>query len=396
MAEKVARAVSPGSIGRIERRIADAVAQMADLGGQDEARFMHAVLCQVGLPRSAVEGRTFERSSGTASLLLEAGRVHDGMKWQEAPLPFGTKPRLVLLHVCSEAIRTGRREVEIEDSSRAFLRALGIDTGGREFKRFRAQMQALAACRMQLAYRTESRVVNVKCDPIRRFEAWIQDDDGQVAMWPGVLELSAEFFDTLSAHAVPLDQRAIRALQGSALALDVYTWMAHRLCRIRKDGGSVVHWASLRGQFGQEYASDKDFKRELLGALRKVGAVYPDARFEQVTGGLRLYPSPPPVKRKGVVVQLPERATAAALPAPRPASPRTSQGPSETSRDGVKRAISADALEKVRSVAPGWDKYYLLETYAGWIERTSMALPNAPDKAFLGWAKRFTKGKPPR
>ena len=81
---------------------------------------------------------------------------------------------------------------------------------------------------------TEGKVVTVDAKPIKRFEAWLQHDSSQKTLWPGVLELSPEFFETLTHHAVPLDYRAIAALKHSALALDVYTWLAHRLCRINK------------------------------------------------------------------------------------------------------------------------------------------------------------------
>ncbi len=45
-----------------------------------------------------------------------------------------------------------------------------------------------------------------------------------------MLELSREYFETLVEHAVPLDYRALAALGHSALALDVYTWLAHPAC----------------------------------------------------------------------------------------------------------------------------------------------------------------------
>ncbi|WP_242638280.1 MULTISPECIES: hypothetical protein [Pseudomonadota] len=76
---------------------------------------------------------------------------------------------------------------------------------------------------------------------------------------------------------------------------------AQRLHRI--EGRPVVlHWASLREQFGQEYQGkdpDKDFKKKFLHALRAVLAVYPQARVKQVTGGVMLMASPPPIPFKG-------------------------------------------------------------------------------------------------
>ena len=76
-----------------------------------------------------------------------------------------------------------------------------------------------------------------------------------------------EFFDTLARHAVPLDYRAISALKHSALALDVYTWLAHRLCRIDKPACVMLSWENIRDQFGKEYANSKDFKREFRDIL---------------------------------------------------------------------------------------------------------------------------------
>lgn len=101
-------------------------------------------------------------------------------------------------------------------------------------------------------------------------------------------------------NAVPLDPRALEGLQHSALALDIYTWLAHRLHRVRRPGEKLT-WANLRLQFGQEYTDDKNFKKAFLIALRQVAAVYPDARLEQVRTGLRLIASPPPVPRQTII-----------------------------------------------------------------------------------------------
>ena len=379
-------------IATISRRVTDAAATLAEPLGT-EPEFMHAVLCQVGLPRSEVKAREFTRTTGGASMLIEAGKWFDGFRYHEMPLPYGTRPRLVLFHICSEAIRRKSPEVEVERSASAFLDRLGIAKGGESMAAFKRQMLALAACRMQIGYRTETKVVNVKCDPISRFDAWMQHDNGQLGLWPGSITLSSDFYETLREHAVPLDPRAIGALQNSALALDTYTWLAHRLCRVKQNKGVTLYWKNLKDQFGQEYRCDKDFKREFSGALRKAHAVYPDAKMEIVRGGLRLFPSPPPVKRRQVVVALPARA--AAVPATamtKPADTQSSRSaPTAFDRD---RLVSLDALEQVREVAPGWDKYYLEAAYKEFVSRLG-EMPRNPDRAFLGWARKFTKGKRP-
>lgn len=269
---------------------------------------------------------------------------------------------------------------------RAFLRRLRIDTNGRHMAAFKKQMLALASCRMQLGYRTADRVVNLKCDPIDQFEAWLQtDDSGQRVMWPGVITLSDKFHATLLEHAVPLDPGAIAKLQNSALALDTYTWLAHRLCRVKKNAGVTLPWSALKDQFGQEYRTDKDFKREMKGALAKALSAYPEAKVETVRGGIKLLPSAPPIKRKGHLVALP----APAAPAPTAAAPALAKALSTPAR----QFVSDDALDKVRSVAPGWDRQWLLLRYQEWSH--GKAAPANIDAAFLGWAKKFTKGKPP-
>jgi hypothetical protein len=252
------------------------------------------------MPRSKTDSRTFERQCGHVSVLLEAGKLFNGREWVEQPLPYGTTPRLVMVHLSSEAVRTQSRRVEIGDSTKQFLNALGIpSTGGVRggYTMFRRQMEALAACRLTLGMMTEGKAVTVDAKPIKRFEAWLQNGSSQHAMWPGVLELSQDFFETLANHAVPLDYRAISALRHSTLGLDIYTWLAHRLYRINKPAGVRLSWANLYSQFGQEYRGSKDFKREFRTMLRQVCTVYPEARIDSFPGGLVFKPSPPPITK---------------------------------------------------------------------------------------------------
>ena len=288
----------------LQRRIIDAAVEIGDCT-PDSAEFLHSVLCQAGLPRSATKERVFERNSGRASIRVETGALYKGGKWIEQQLPYGAKPRLALIHVSSEAVRTRSRTVEVGESIAEFLRLLDLPTNGPAYREMKRQIERLAACNMTLGMSAPGRDVTVSAKPIERFEAWLQYDGRQRSIWPGVLELSQPFFETLVAHAVPLDPRAIHALKKSALALDVYSWLAHRLCRVRKQDGVKLSWANLRLQFGQEYGCSKDFKKEFRAALFKVRAVYPSARLDDEIGGIRLYSSPAPIPKSQSVVRLP-------------------------------------------------------------------------------------------
>lgn len=268
--------------------------------GGDDMAFTHAVLCQVGLPRAQVAGREFMRRSGDAWVNVQAGWLDEGNGPMPQPVPYGVMPRLALAWVSTYALRHGTREIPIGDSAAKFLRLmLGEDTPrqGARYSTLRRQMHALAACRLQLGFR--GRTFNGQ--PVEQFDAWISNrDTRQRALWPGVMALSEHYFNELQSSAVPLDNRALHALKGSALALDVYAWLAHRLHRI-EGRGVTLHWKALREQFAQEYNgkdADKDFKKAFLPALRKVLAVYPTANVKQVPGGLLLLGSPPPVPKK--------------------------------------------------------------------------------------------------
>ena len=259
----------------------------------DQPDFLHTVLCQVGLPRRATAELKFERRNGLASLLVEAGSLYSGQKWLQQPLPYGPKPRLALVHISTEAVRTKSRIIDSGRSLHDFMRRLGIGTNGREYRNFRQQMRALSACRMSLGYGNTT----VDAKPIEKFSTWnaLEDEHG---LDEGVIELTTKFFDSLLDSAVPLDPRALACLQGSSLALDIYTWLSHRLHRVSRITGDRVTWSNLADQFGQEYNEIKDFKKTFQKALVQVRAVYPDARLDEIRGGFILLPSKPPVPPK--------------------------------------------------------------------------------------------------
>ena len=263
----------------------------------DDMAFTHAVFCQVGLPRSKVEGREFMRQSGAAWVNVQAGYLDEGRGPVQQPIPYGALPRLALAHLSTHAVRHKTREIPIGDSAAQFLELMGMDTQGARYANLRRQMHALAACRLQLGYK--GRTFNGQA--IEQFDAWLANKGTkQRALWPGLMVLSEHFYSSLLDGAVPLDLRALHALKGSALALDVYAWLAYRLHRV-EGRGVTLHWASLREQFAQEYTgkdADKNFKGAFLPQLRKVLTVYPQAKVKPVRGGLLLLGSPPPIPYK--------------------------------------------------------------------------------------------------
>ena len=88
-----ANALSPVA----KRRIDMAVEIANDLPEQPD--YLHSLLCQLGFPRSKTDARVFERSSGNATLRIEAGGIYKRGKFHDVLMPYGTHPRLVLIHL---------------------------------------------------------------------------------------------------------------------------------------------------------------------------------------------------------------------------------------------------------------------------------------------------------
>ncbi len=277
-------------------------ADRADADPSGYIKYVHAVLCQVGLPRTKVDGLQFARTHKGASLLVEAGKLWNGREWVQQPIPYGPKPRVMLADLFTYAVVNRTKVIPVEDNVTTYLARLGwTKQGGARgpLTVFRNQALALSACHLTLGINYGKHAHTINGKPIQSFAAWIDDRGGQRAMWPAEIQLTSDFYDSLIDHAVPLDARALAALSGSALALDIYTWLAYRLHLL--DRPTVLFWKPLREQFGQEYANPKDFKRQFLVAFKQVVAVYPEAMSSTpVTGGLRLVPAPPPIRPTSV------------------------------------------------------------------------------------------------
>lgn len=270
----------------------------------DEITYQHTVLCQTALPvRQPPEGvRVWEREQGRAALRLEAGAARDPKtrKFVELGLPFGPKARLVLMHLNSEAIRTQSANIEVENTLTAFVRRLlkGHDPNGREIRAFKNQLSNLSAATVRLAIESGDRATQVNTQIVGAFDLWFPKNERQRVLWPSTVQLSTDYFQSLLGHAVPLDERAIASLAHSALALDVYCWLAQRLHRIPEGKAQFIPWTSLSEQFGQGYQEIRFFRRKFDAILRQVKSAYPVAKFDADTKGMTLWTSPPPLAKR--------------------------------------------------------------------------------------------------
>jgi hypothetical protein len=270
-----------------------------------EAVFQHAVFCQVGLPRKKTDSLRFERTSGAVSVLVKAGELRERGAWVQQPLPWGPKPRLILIYAISEALRNRSPVVSIGKTAADFMGRLGIEPQGSEYRSVNKQLKALAACEIKIGIGYAG-IDRTKPLPTFDHIDLLARNPHQQTLWTQEIEFTPQFFASVCEHAVPLDERAIGALRGSALALDCYTWLAHRLHRVTSNG-TRIRWEAIKAQFGQEYASLKPFRQEFRETLRQVVQVYPAARITAEREGVTLFKSPPPIPTR-VAITAPELA----------------------------------------------------------------------------------------
>jgi hypothetical protein len=292
------------------KRLIDAHTEIIDSPADDIA-FLHSILCQTGLPYRPTDKRVWIRDQGIASLLIEAGHARhpDTGKWVELGLPHGERPRLILIYLSTEAVRTSSPTIEVGGSLTAFARSLGIDTNGPSIRKFKDQLSRLAASTVRLGVVSDGRATQINTQIVSGIDLWMPKDANQRVLWPSTVTLSADYFASLQRHAVPLDPRAIATLAGSALALDVYVWLAQRLHRIEGKPQTIT-WAALKAQFGVGYAELRQFRAKFVPVLREVQLVYPAARLDVTDAGLVLHNSRPPISKtmlglgKGTVIDV--------------------------------------------------------------------------------------------
>lgn len=290
---------------RMQQRLIRSAVQIEE-EDPDSILYMHTVFCQTGLPYRdpGIDMRIWERLNGLAHLEVLAGKAMHPEKGRlvELGLPYGPKPRLILAHLNAEAIRTGSPEIEIEASLTAFVKRLKLDTKGRNMRIIKDQLARLSASSIRLGLIREGRAITVNSQIVSAFDLWFPKDDRQRVLWPSTVRLSLDYFDSLTRHAVPLDERALVQLSHSAMALDVYCWLAQRLHRVDPGKPAFIPWTALRAQFGWHYSTVRKFRQVFRQTLRLVCSQYRGARIELDGRGLTLRNSPPPIKGRFVLI----------------------------------------------------------------------------------------------
>ena len=261
--------------------------------------FIYSGFAQAALPhKKLADDAVWQIQSERVMLLVEPGRraVRDGVP-VPVGVPYGSKARLIVLYLTGRALETNCREVELGHSLRDWLQRMDIPQGGKSIRDVKDQAERISRCRMsfQIEGNGRSGLVNQNIVDSALF---LDADDipGQGSLFLEHAKLSESFFEQLKKHPVPIEESAIRAINGHSLALDLYCWLAYRLHVL--PGARTVSWKALKGQFGAGFSRMDHFRPTFKENLALALAVYPGAHVEVTDKGVTLRPSRPPVAPK--------------------------------------------------------------------------------------------------
>ncbi|MBB5693171.1 replication protein RepA [Muricoccus pecuniae] len=270
----------------------------------------HAAFCRLGLP---VEPRNeaWRRDGAGASLRITPGTAGE-------MLPDGPGLRLILAFLCDTALRAGGPTVSLGADAAALAATMGLAPGAAA--PLAEQVERLLAAKITASVDDgpELSVLDARSRP-------------RGGGWPANLKLNARFLASLSEHPVPLDRAILRALSGSAEAMDAHGWTREALARAGEDATVTAPWPELMARFGEPDGEPAAFREAFESALRLVfeadlsielavddeGVSLRRARPEEAAAPEPAQPEPAPVAAAPVAPPL----AAEPAPAPRPPEP---------------------------------------------------------------------------
>jgi hypothetical protein len=259
------------------------------------------------VPRFLAMVSMLHSKSAEIEYVVSSGSMHMSMMASSSVgLPYGSLPRLILIYLATQAVKTKSRHIQIDMNFCAFMDQFGITaTGGRTgtISSFKRQLQSLLSTTIYTKWDGN--------DKVGLSNTAIADE--AVMWWPstqGHLEykkissvvLGKVFFDEIQASAVPVDMRALIELKGSPLALDIYIWLTYRMSYLGSSVARPIPWARLQEQFGSGFKRNEqgswNFRRNFTKHLKTVQILYASANVEISAKGVVLRPSPTHVPKR--------------------------------------------------------------------------------------------------
>lgn len=294
------RAAALDLVPEAQRSLVELAAEF--LGQNDNSiSYLYSGFSMLSFPyrRLKSDDDVWERKNGNFTLMVEPGVLMLPTGSKKFGVPHGSRARMIMVYLQTQAVKSRSRTVSLGSSMNDWMKRMGIEgRGGWNMQQIREQAMRISACRLTVGFQAEtgengfirrdvvSGMINLPENRGGR-QGWLLEETA---------ELSPDFFQQLMDHPLPVDEGAIGLIGNSAMAIDIYVWLAYRLRGIDKP--TLIQRDALHSQFGAMYAQPRQFWVHFKKSLGEALAVYPDAKVDILKDGLKLYPSAPPVRQK--------------------------------------------------------------------------------------------------
>jgi hypothetical protein len=316
--------------------------------------------------------------------------------------PYGIIPRLILIWIVTEIIRTKSRRLELGNRLADFLLKLGLDPsrGGdrSDIKRFRQQMERLLNALISFEYslkgegRSGRAWLNMQVAP-KAVLWWSDKDPDQTMLFGSWIEVSEDFFNAIMSAPHPLDIRVVQHIKDSSLGIDLYTILNREAYRAMKDDKPrFLAWEWLLEQTGNEYKNLDNFRRDALVQIKAIMEVHLGLfiKFQRghrgqksgiLISNLSTPSIPPKMANQLAIPSDPNRQPPALTLVPPPAPP-------------PERLLKPATVAKFRALYPNLDPYACKAAFDAWAAGlVPERQPRYYNAAFMGFAQKWIVGK---
>jgi hypothetical protein len=190
--------------GEHDRSVIEAAASY--LANEDsEVGFVYSGWAQAALPHKRLpDDAVWQIRTDHVTLMVAPG--HRSPPFGDpvpVGVPFGSRARLILLYLQSEALRTQSREIELGRSLNAWLKRMDIPVGGKTSRDVRDQADRISRCRMTFQITQGSRTGLINQSVLDTAMFVDSDTPDQPGLFIDTAKLSEGFYAHLSPHFKP-------------------------------------------------------------------------------------------------------------------------------------------------------------------------------------------------
>lgn len=270
-------------------KLANLFDKLNDKSYQPSLIYYHRSLAMLSiLPYKKQKENFYKRVNGNYSITVISNPDYG--------LPYGSYPRLIFLFLYSYCHQHKTRIIPLGNSLYDFTKKLGVVPSSVSYKMIRGQCLALFNSTISLSEKTQ------ECDKVANFIVgektqlfWHRHKKNTYDLFDSSVHISQGLYDEFQLMPIPALNDIVKEIKNSAFQLDLYFFLNLRIYALnnnKKYNKVFITNEQLINQFGADYATVKDFKKQLKKHLNTIGLLWHKLDYELTKNGLLIYPSP--------------------------------------------------------------------------------------------------------